>query len=818
MKQHEDYCNTMVDTNAPLKKGAFFITPHQVLRRPLVVFAVSLMAGIIYASACKSVLLIGISSIFLFAALLCIFLLYNKKAFPGFAYLLAGIMLFYSVGGFEYFYMTNSITTKYSAFINHDVGIDGYIASEPQIGETKVSYVVRTQSIKYLGKGKNIKGKILLSIPLDSKRSELVYGRNIYIKGVLKTPKGRRNPGSFDYRSYLAQSGISATIFAQGSGVKVINGNSGNVIVKAGLIVRNHIIGIVNKSLPEQQAGLLNGMLIGYTDGLTEDVQKAFRDAGLSHIMAVSGANVAFLTIPLVFVFRKLRVRQRTANILISLILVMFVFVTGFEASVTRAVIMGITVLAAQIIRRETDVFTSISFAAILLLVQNPLNLFNIGFQLSFAATLSIILFYGFIKEKLDYKYIPGFITDTMAVTLAAQVGVLPISAYYFNSVSIISVISNLFVVPLTGIITVIGCIMAAAGVISLMLAQIIGYINNTLLFFILYITKTSASIPFAAVRIKTPSLLMIVAYYLLVIYFLWFKPKFKPEVKLKHYTVCTAVTVVIILITLLLPGKLKVVFLDVGEGDSIFIKTQAGRNILIDGGGGSNGISSGNNTGENILIPFLLDEGVSKLDMVIATHGHDDHIQGLLPVLKQYKVDNLVIPELKDNKELNTLLEIAEDKKIKVRECSTGDSITLDPETEFFVLNPNEGFCASEEYLNEGSLVLKLVYNNTSLLFTGDIGKETENLLLRGKADIRADVLKVAHHGSAGSTGEEFLKNVNPKAAVISVGTNTFGHPSKPVVNLIKQHEISLFTTQDCGAVILQSDGNKFDIYTMVR
>jgi len=172
-------------------------------------------------------------------------------------------------------------------------------------------------------------------------------------------------------------------------------------------------------------------MLIGYREGLSEEVEEAFSNSGLTHLMAVSGANVAFIMLPLVFIFKKLRFRQNIYNIIIIGILLLFTFITGFEPSVLRAVIMAIVILVGQILKRETDIFTSIAFAAILLLLLNPGNLFNIGFQLSFAATISLVLFYTNLKNMLNFGFLPEFITDVLASTLAAQIGVLPITVFY---------------------------------------------------------------------------------------------------------------------------------------------------------------------------------------------------------------------------------------------------------------------------------------------------------------------------------------------------------------------------------------------------
>jgi competence protein ComEC len=286
------------------------------------------------------------------------------------------------------------------------------------------------------------------------------------------------------------------------------------------LEIRSRIVGVLEKSLPKEQAALLNGMLIGYTKGMDEKMTGAFSDAGLTHVMAVSGMNVAFIVFPLIFLFKKMRIGQTPANFVIIGVLILFVFVTGFSPSVLRAVIMAVIMLTAQIIKRQTDVITSISFAAILLLLYNPYTLFDIGFQLSFTATLSLVLFYKYIKELLSFKHIPGFISDVLSATLAAQIGTIPITAFYFNKISIISLASNLIVVPLVEVITIIGTIMALAGQFSTEVSQVIGYVDCTFLTFILYVTKISSKVPFAVVRVVTPPLYAVFLYYVASLFF----------------------------------------------------------------------------------------------------------------------------------------------------------------------------------------------------------------------------------------------------------------------------------------------------------
>lgn len=778
------------------------------MKRPLFLFSIALIGGIITAFLTGSYLAI-IMSIFVLTFLIIII----SFKYPDERLIIISTLIFYSIGAIEYLYLDNLNTNKFKEFSNQQVEINGYIDSEPDIREAKIMYVVKTHKIISTDITKNIDGKVILTTLKSNSGTIYRYGSNIKINGQLSLPKTSRNPGGFNYKKYLAQNGISANIFAKEDKIEIIPGEHSNYLETSGFLIRDRMISVINRSLPKEQAALLNGMLIGYTAQMDKEMQKDFSNAGLSHIMAVSGMNIAFIVFPMMFVLKKLRLKQKVSNIIIIITVIIFCFITGFSPSVLRAAIMAIIILIGQIMRREADVITSISFASTILLLYNPNSLFNIGFQLSFAATLSLILFYKTIRNHIDFKFIPKVLTDVLAATIAAQLGVLPMIALYFNKISLISIVANLLVVPLVEIVTILGFVMVIIGQLSILISQLIGYVNSTILTFILWVSKASSQIPYSVITVTTPPIVFILIYYIIVLFFFWYKPTFKFQVKYRYYFAALGLGTALIIITTLTPGNLEVVFIDVGEGDSSLIRTSTGKTVLIDGGGKSSKLYTDPNIGETIIIPFLLDYGVSKLDLVVATHAHDDHIGGLKPVLKDFPVENLILPYNSDNKGFNEILDISKTKNISTRFCRKGDIIRLDLKTTLKVLFPEQESTVNTTSLNNTSLVLKLLYKNTSLLFTGDIDGEVEKQLLEENSNLKADILKVAHHGSMYSTTDGFLEAVKPKAAIISVGKNTFGHPSTSVIERLDIKKIKLFRTDEDGAVIVSTDGERIEI-----
>ncbi len=777
------------------------------------VFALFLILGIAVSYQSDSYAIAVISLLLLMAG--AVFLYWRYK---GLLFILAGVVLFYSIGSFEYLVVKNSVTGRFQKYDGREVTITGMIRSFPDEKNATTAYVIGVERLEAEGAVLKVKGKILLSVLKAEDVKSMDYGRMISVKGELTIPKGQRNPGGFNYRAYLAGNGVSATVFTTQSNITYYNKLGANFMESSGLAIRNKIIETINRSLPRQQAGLLNGMLIGYREGLDKKVQSVFSDAGLSHIMAVSGANVVFIILPLLFLLQRARVGRAGSNLIIIGVLVLFVYVTGFEPSVLRAVVMAIVMLLGRIILRDAEVYTSIALAAIGMLIYNPLLLFNIGFQLSFAATLSLVLFYTSIKNSLDFKFMPELIADVLAATLAAQIGVLPVSLFHFNQISLIAVLSNLLVVPLTQFVTILGFAMAFIGQFSLFLSELIGYVNCSLLSFILYITKVTAAVPFAVLKVPTPSWLFIIGYYAVVVFLLWYKPLFKPVVRLEYYVYSAAVFLAILMLPLLIPKGLEMVFLDVGQGDSTFIRTAGGKTILVDGGGFSSRTNTDTTMGDTVVIPFLLDQGVAKLDLVIATHGHDDHVQGLLSVVKSFPVGTLVVPNNPGlEKEFKDLLAEAAKRKIPVRACEKGDRITMDPNTFFEVLHPKKGYEREGTSLNLGSIVLKLDYKDTEVLLTGDMEEEVEKILLEDGVDLQSDFLKVAHHGSTTSSSEAFIAATKAKGGVISVGKNNYGHPAGEVIERLEDRSMKVFRTDRDGGIVLRSKGKNIKIYETV-
>ncbi len=786
------------------------------VKRPLCLFCISFITGILL---CDS---IGISFFLILIALCILFAILLFSKIKKIIVVVLVSLAFLTFGGVIFNIAENNYTNKYDEFYGSKVIIDGYVDSEAEDSDGKIKFYIKTNNITNDKNHKKINGRLLVCIYTSDSSVKKIYNyrSKVSIEGSIEKPKSATNPGGFNYERYLASIGVSGTVNLMGvSNINVIGTQSGGWLHKLGFKIKNSVLSIVEHCLDKNQAGLLSGMIIGYKYGLDENATNAFRTAGLTHIMVASGMNVAFIILPLAFLFKKMRISNLISSISTILILILFVFVTGFSASVVRAVLMGIMILLGKIIMRETDIYTSISAAALILLTINPYSLFEIGFQLSFAATLSLVMFYPELNKVFNHKYIPGIVSDTLAATIAAQIGVVPITLYYFNTFSTISILSNLLVVPIVQIITIIGFIMVFLGAVNINLAVLVGYINNSFLSFVLFVTEYTSKIPYALIKLPTPTLGYIIVYYITILYIFKGRKLLNSRKNFKYIKfLCLAFLVILLVVKSLIPKPLEITFLDVGQGDSAFIKTSYGTKILIDGGGRAAGSNSSFDIGQSVMVPYILDQGTKKIDIVIATHGHSDHTEGLEDILEELSIGMVILPDT-DGQGFEKIIELCNKNKIKIIECKKGDIIKLDKETVFDVLSPLpfEQDFLSQQSLNDSSLVLKLKYRNVKVLFTGDSGIQVEQRMLEEGLDLSSDILKVGHHGSYTATGEDFVNKAKFKSAVISVGKNNFGHPSQFVVDRLEERGVLLFKTQQRGAVIATSYGDELSIRTML-
>jgi competence protein ComEC len=384
--------------------------------------------------------------------------------------------------------------------------------------------------------------------------------------------------------------------------------------------------------------------------------------------------------------------------------------------------------------------------------------------------------------------------------------------------VSIISIVVNIFIVPLTGIALILGFITFFIGLVSIPLAYIIANINFFVLKMILLISKYFSLLSFSFIYTAQPSIFVIFLYYIMIFLAIeiFYKKIFPPKMKIKATILILSAVLVVIIVQVFSPvDNLKVNFINVGEGDCILIEAPKKYNILIDGGGTP---LSDFDVGGKVVIPYLRRKGINKINLLILTHPHLDHLEGLLAVLREFKVEMVLDSGLICNiPEYREFISNIKKEGILYHQARAGDNFIFNNNLEIILLNPlyNSDFYNESDF-NNASIVVKLLYKNTDFLFTGDIENTTEQNLLIWQNILKSDVLKIAHHGSSNSSSLEFLEKVNPIITIISTGKNNFGHPSEKIIERLKDKNIPVYRTDQNGTVIIRTNGQEYGVKTL--
>ncbi|MEE0769159.1 MAG: ComEC/Rec2 family competence protein [Clostridia bacterium] len=512
------------------------------------------------------------------------------------------------------------------------------VVSEGEEKDYKDVYEIEIKGIKLLLNLKKSKNKSLQNKEnryLSNKNSKnssfkLKYGDKIEFYLEYEKPSTARNYMGFDYSNYLKTKKIFGTVNLKEEDVEIISHDNSNIILRKIYELRNLMKTKIEKLLPKETSGLCLGMLIGETSGIEENMQENFRDSNLSHILAVSGANVSYIIVSITYIFNKMCLRKRLSKIISIILLILFMLLTGCTSSVNRACIMAILMLIAELLYRKSDVYNNLAISALILLIINPYSLLDIGFQLSYMGTIGIVFLHDKIGNfiKINNKIVKYFF-EMIAVTTCANLAIIPIMMFHFNTISLTFYFSNIIVGPILGIVVIIGFIMFFISLIFTPISSLIAIVLNLMLKFIIKIAEITANMPFSKITIITPSFFFIIVWYLIII-----SISYKQKVKIfyhknnkliKKIVSCILIIVLIVNLIIKVDKKLEIHFVDVGQGDACLIITPLNKKILIDGGGSEFGSF---NVGEKTLLPYLLDRRINKLDYIIISHFDSDHVR----------------------------------------------------------------------------------------------------------------------------------------------------------------------------------------------
>ena len=688
-------------------------------------------------------------------------------------------------------------------------------------------------------------------------------GSAVALSGKLRLFSCAENDGQFDAYRYYQTLGIDFSVHAASISAIGEEYSEWRELLHQ---FREKMKAVYHKFLPEQEAGVLQALILGDKSELSAEIKDLYMQAGIAHILSLSGLHIATAGMCILALLRRLNLKILPAGIISAILMVNFGMMTGMGTSTFRALVMFLLGVLALCTGRTYDILSALSVAAVLILLENPLYLYHSGFQLSFGAILGIGLVYPCLSFLIPKLWMKKKLVQTIAVSLSIQIATLPIVLYSFFQFSAYGILTNLIVVPLMTFVLALGFLGGLIGMISDLLGGLLLLPCRYILLLYEWLSGLSTAIPGSVWIAGKPDLWKIGLYYVLlfglVIVLSRLRDKYKYETWHRTHAIVTRIVCSGVMLTAIIflvyrsKGEFTLTMLSVGQGECTVICGNEIPTIMIDGG--STDVSE---VGKYRIITYLKANALSNIDIVFISHTDNDHISGILEILQAPKsgihIKQLVLPAIGQELQNEAYAELISSARsagtqvysmgagevyrvgssgtgttgsgvdvdtgsivVAAEDCGTGDAcagdITItclhpvhvsDAETE--IDSEIEIDSEHAEDMNESSMVLLVNYVNLDVLFTGDISSSVEAKLQQTVKD--CDVLKIAHHGSRFSTSSSFLKATQPEIALISSGKhNSYGHPHEEVLERLKEQDVKWLRTDECGAIEIESNGEE--------
>jgi competence protein ComEC len=699
------------------------------------------------------------------------------------------------------------------------VTLTGVVIEEPDVRDRYVNLKLSAARLELGGEGHEVTGLALIR---TGRHPSYTYGDEMHIEGELETPPEFED---FSYKDYLARQGIHSMV--DFGSITLLSQGHGDPFHRAIYALKGHLQRTIAVLFPEPSASLLTGILLGIYTDIPQPLMEDFNATSTTHIIVISGFNIAIIGGAVGLLTKRFLGIYRAAVVSL-LAIALYTMLVGADAAVVRAAIMGSIVLIAVIAGRQAYAMASLAAAALVMTVWNPLLLWDVGFQLSFAATLGLVVLVrpweegvrGFLSRWVIEERaasVVRLLSDPLFVTMAAQLAVWPITLYHFGRLSLVSPLTNFLIVPAQPAVMIVGGLATLLGAVHPMLGQPVAWVAWLFSAYTIRVVEVTASLPIASIELVGFSAGAMWVYYGLFAAVIARAHLRRPRLgQIRRFMTERVGAKLLIGIPALLvilawtaaaqmPDRhLHIHFLDVGQGDAIFIQCPTGQQILVDGGPSPSTLLS--HLGSRM--PFW----DRSLDLVILTHPEVDHVGGLVDVPRRYEV-GLALDSGQEctNATCESWRALIEERATPYRAAQAGMQITACGAVMLDILHPPAPLMSdTSSDINNNSVVLRLQYGQFSALLTGDLMKEAEGVLLKSGQPLNSLVLKVPHHGGDTSLTMPFLEAIDPELVVISVGAdNRFGHPDE--VTLDKLSAVETYRTDRDGNIEVVTDGSRY-------
>ena len=651
-------------------------------------------------------------------------------------------------------------------------------------------------------------------------------GRRVRMPVQLRRPSRYLDAGVPDAEVALARRG-TALVGVVKSGALVEVRRRGAWPMELAAAARRAARGVIARAVGRwspQSAVIVSAIVLGDRAGLDETMRRRLQEAGTYHVIAISGGNIAILAGLVLSLFASAGLAMRAASVAAIAVLVGYAMLVGGGASVNRATLMAVLYLCARALEHRGPPFNALAVASGLLLVADPLSIFDAGFVLTFGATAGILLggaWFGRHVPRQGWLRAPAAL---LLASLCAETALLPVGALVFERVTFAGLVLNFAAIPLMGLAQLAGMALLPVALISARLADGLGFLAHLGASGLLWSAGLVDVAPWLAFRVPRPSAVAVFLYYAglgAALSIAWWRLGGERRRTLAAGCVLVSVAAAVWIVTapasILWPpgrGRLQVVFFDVGQGDSMLIRSPRGQAVLVDTGGlrGEGGFD----VGDRVVGPALRALGVRRLDYLVLTHGDADHMAGAPSILRDFRPreiwEGVPVPPFEPLQRLRTQ---ADRSTVVWRTVHPGDRVAVDG-LELVVWHPPLPDWERQKVRNDDSIVLEVRYGDVSVLLTGDIGREVEQTLVDRLPASPLRILKVPHHGSGSSSSMAFLRAVRPAVAVVSAGRgNPFGHPVPQVLARYQAVGAQVFRTDRDGMVLLETDGGTVTLRT---